>query len=392
MWLILSAVREAIEGAKLSSGSYTDEQISQYEARSRSDSSSSKNLKVSGGVASIQIHGALTNKPDFFSFMFAGGNPTYPDIISALNDAAGNDDVKEIELDIDSPGGTVAGLFEAIAAMQSVDKPITAKVSGMAASAAYALASQADTIVATSPAAMFGSIGIVVSSYNSENRVTLTSSKAPKKAPDASTKEGASAIVEELDALHELFVEAIATGRGTEEKNVNKNFGQGGTLLAKEALKRGMIDKLEGSISASKSSSAKHKATAQSGGNNGEKTMDLNELKSKYPALYSEVVTQERERATAHLIMGEASGCMDTAIKAVREGSEMTALISAEYNAANMKRLALSYRSDENTDTGTPGGDTGGEGEEADAKDVKASGDIFSSAAEFLNVDIGGVQ
>ena len=50
-----------------------------------------------------------------------------------------------------------------------------------------------------------------------------------------------------VDGLDELFAEAIADGRGTTIEKVNADFGQGATLLADEAVKRGMIDSIAGS-------------------------------------------------------------------------------------------------------------------------------------------------
>jgi len=65
-------------------------------------------------------------------------------------------------LDIDSPGGTVAGTPELAAAVASLNdsKPVYAFSSGMMASAAYWIASQARAVYAT-PSAQVGSIGVV---------------------------------------------------------------------------------------------------------------------------------------------------------------------------------------------------------------------------------------
>jgi ClpP class serine protease len=65
-------------------------------------------------------------------------------------------------LDIDSPGGTVAGTPELAAAVSALDqkKPVYAFSSGLMASAAYWIASQARAIYAT-PSAQVGSIGVV---------------------------------------------------------------------------------------------------------------------------------------------------------------------------------------------------------------------------------------
>ena len=104
-------------------------------------------------------------------------------------------------------------------------------------------------------------------------------------------------LVEELDALHDLFVEAIADGRSTSIDDVNANFGRGSTLLADEALKRGMIDAIE---PVGLQSVKTTKRAASSGGNKEAKSMDIITLQASHPALYAEVielgVKKERDR------------------------------------------------------------------------------------------------
>ena len=62
-------------------------------------------------------------------------------------------------LSIDSPGGTVAGLFETLAALDATGKSIRVR-SSAAHSAAYAIAAVAGPIEAVTPVSMFGSIGV----------------------------------------------------------------------------------------------------------------------------------------------------------------------------------------------------------------------------------------
>ena len=84
------------------------------------------------------------------------------EIHAALRDAAGRADVRAVFLDIDSPGGTVAGTPELAAAVATLNdqKPVYAFSSGLMCSAAYWIASQARAIYAT-PSARVGSIGVV---------------------------------------------------------------------------------------------------------------------------------------------------------------------------------------------------------------------------------------
>lgn len=83
-----------------------------------------------------------------------------------------------------------------------------------------------------------------------------------------------------------------------------------------------------------------------------EKTMDLKMLEKEHPEIYAQAVevgvTQERERVSAHLTLGEASGDMALAITSINEGAEMSATLNAKYMAAHMKNREIQNRISEN--------------------------------------------
>jgi ClpP class serine protease len=352
MWLLEAAVRQAIEQAQKAGFMPSAEQQQQFEASrySAEQSIGSRILTQAGSSAEVSIKGVITKTPSFMAMLFGGGNTTYPEIIAALAEADRDDSVEDITLAIDSPGGHFDGLFDTLAAIQSTSKPVKAVISNLGASAAYAIASQADEIVASNRAARIGSVGVVATFYNDENEISITSTNAPKKRPDITTEEGKAMVREELDAMHEIFVDAIADGRSATVEKVNAEFGQGATLLAGEALKRGMIDAIaEPTLKAVKNTKS---TTARSGGNQPEAGyMDLKTLKAQHPDVYAAAVQegtdQERDRVTAHLIMGEKSGAMETASKAIKDGEAMTSTLQATYLTAGMNRSDVSTRQEE---------------------------------------------
>jgi signal peptide peptidase SppA len=118
-------------------------------------------LSIDDGIGVVAIEGPILRKPDIFASIFFGATSS-DEIAGALREAAGRDDIKAVFLDIDSPGGTVAGTPELAAAVKSLNerKPVYAFSSGVMASAAYWIASQARAIYAT-PSAQVGSIGVV---------------------------------------------------------------------------------------------------------------------------------------------------------------------------------------------------------------------------------------
>lgn len=200
-------------------------------------------MRTAADVAHIEITGVLTPRPDLLAMLFGGGNTTYEAIQGALKSAAQDPTVKRVVMHIDSPGGTIAGLFETLQAIESFSKPITV-VASQATSAAYAIAAAAGPITAATPAASFGSIGVATSLVTNEKIVDLANRESPGKRPDVTTPEGRAVVQDNLDAVFELFVEAIAKGRGVASTDVVQNFGRGRTVLAREAMRAGMIDRI----------------------------------------------------------------------------------------------------------------------------------------------------
>lgn len=369
MWLLEANTLNTILQAEKSGFSPSAEQLTAFRGEA-SEEGGSRIMSVAGDTADISIKGVLTNTPDFMAMIFGGGNTTYSDIISAIASAEQNEAIKNIVLSVDSPGGQVSGLFNAVNAIASAKKPVKAVVATQAASAAFALVAQADEIVAVNEASIVGSVGTLIGREINDSEVIITSTKAPKKAPDLTTEEGKSVIRDSLlDPMHDIFVSSIAKGRGITIEKVNSDFGEGAMVLAGDAIKRGMMDSIVGSIpQAATGASASAiesggpaapvdkivKTNATNGENKEEGSMDINELKTQHPATFAAAVQmgaeQERDRVSAHLTMGEASGDMATATAAIADGSEMTALLNAKYMAAGMKKSEQTARVEDNPD------------------------------------------
>jgi ClpP class serine protease len=342
MWLIDQKAYEILDFAKKNYKISSDLQDN-FE---KTISLSSKEIDyVVNNEANIHVKGVITKEPNIIASLFGGGNVTYPDIIKAVNAADKDDSIESINLYIDSPGGHFDGLFDALEAIRKTKKPVKAIIHNLGASAAYAIASQADEIVAYNHAARVGSIGVALTVGVQDNEFTFTSTNAPRKRPDVKTEDGKKTIIDELDALHEIFVDAIAEGRGISSGKINAEFGKGAILLAEEALKRGMIDKIQNT------SSNDYKRSFNKNKQPEIRKMDLETMKTEHSALFAQVVQigvqQERDRVCAHLTMGGASGDMDTAVSAIKDGSDMTASLQATYLAAGMNKRDLSNREDD---------------------------------------------
>lgn len=213
--------------------------------------------RVAGSVCEIPVVGVLTKSRDRLAWILGMGNTTYSDIRNALAQAESDPSIKSIVLRVDSPGGMVDGLFEAIDAIAACTKPVVA-VCDLAASAAYGLASAAKRIEASNRASSFGSVGVAMSFsfWNAETIIDLTNTDSPDKRPDVRTEAGKAVVRKELDAIAALFMDAIARGRGTTAAAVKSGFGRGAMLLASAAKQAGMIDSVRGGSAASRSQSS----------------------------------------------------------------------------------------------------------------------------------------
>jgi ClpP class serine protease len=399
MWLLANAIKQRIEQA-FKSGFVPDAKQQLEFETSRAESfraDSSRIMVTAGNVAEIVVEGMITAKPSFMAMLFGGGNTTFPEIISALAEADMDPNVTEAILKIDSPGSTVAGLFETLAAIDAFSKPLRAVVT-RAESGAFALAAKAGRIEATSRASMVGSVGVVVDARLDPDVISITSTDAPDKRPDLTTEEGRATVRAQLDEVHQLFAEALAEGRGTTVERVNAEFGRGTSFFADQALRRGMIDSIAARPALKVVGGTDSTSTASSGGDQQETgPMDLNTLKAEHPAVYAAAVGEgrtegietgtaaERDRVSAFLAAGEMSGDMKTAVDAIKSGEAMTQTHQMTF------MMAAANRSDTNNRQSDSDGADAGDGAGADDESAAqaAAGDaIIGAAAAACNVEM----
>jgi len=148
-----------------------------------------------------------------------------------------------VVLQVDSPGGYVAGVREtrrAIAQAQASGIYIVAYVSGMACSAAYWIASAADEVV-LSPLAQVGSVGVVVTlAQTDDDVIEVVSSQTPRKRQNVGDGDYMAALQQRVDKLAAVMLDDIATDRGVDASAL----GDGSTYAADEAVARGMADRI----------------------------------------------------------------------------------------------------------------------------------------------------
>jgi signal peptide peptidase SppA len=208
--------------------------------------------RTSEGIAVITITGSLINRGAWIGS--DSGETSYEGIKHQVAVAAADPKTRAILLDIESPGGEAIGAFEAADAVRAAAKlkPVTAVVNGMAASAAYALASAATKIV-TTPTGLAGSIGVVMmhadySRFLDAKGVTPTLIFAGAHKVDGNPFEPLAEGVRqdlqaEVDNFYGLFVKTVAAGRkGLSPAAIRGTEAR--TFLGKDAIDRGLADSL----------------------------------------------------------------------------------------------------------------------------------------------------
>jgi signal peptide peptidase SppA len=180
----------------------------------------------------------------------------YAAIRANVRRALADPSVKTVDLVVDSPGGSVLGLPETAGVIHAANrvKPVRAFVTGIAASAAYWLASQASTITLT-PSGEVGSIGVLdlhadITGALSNAGVKLTAVTAGEhkveRAPFTPLSDSAKAHMQgAVDAWYGDFLAAIRRGRGTRASSTG-NFGGGRMLSSRDALSAGLVDFIGG--------------------------------------------------------------------------------------------------------------------------------------------------
>jgi signal peptide peptidase SppA len=201
----------------------------------------------SRGVATIRIHGPMMKGDSKY-----GGVSTVR-ARRALRAAATDSNVRGIMLDIDSPGGHVAGTEELSRDVSAAarKKPVHAHIDDMGASAALWVASQASRISANSTASV-GSIGVFAVLYDESERmdaegvkvhVISTGEHKGAGAPGAPITDAQLADFQaHVDGINNHFRAAMTTGRAHDDRFDIDAVSDGRTFLASDARALGIID------------------------------------------------------------------------------------------------------------------------------------------------------
>ncbi|HXG56684.1 MAG TPA: S49 family peptidase [Vicinamibacterales bacterium] len=208
---------------------------------------------AAGAVAVIPMYGVLAPRANLLTE--TSGMTSYDVLAAQVREMVKTDSIKTIVLDVDSPGGSVAGATELVREIIAAraKKPIVAVAQYTMASAAYWVASAATEIVAA-PSAQIGSIGVftihedlskaleaegITRTYITAGKYKVDSNETQPLAGDAKAR-----LQRMCDDSLALFHADIAKGRGVAIDKVRADFGEGAVLSASEALSAGMVDRI----------------------------------------------------------------------------------------------------------------------------------------------------
>lgn len=208
-----------------------------------------RETQMMGTIAVLPLYGVIAPRANVMNQI--SGGTSIEQFRETFNSFIENRDVDGLVLDIDSPGGSVIGVQEMAAEIRAArgTKPIIAVANNMAASAAYALASQATEVWGT-PSSMTGAIGVyMVHSDMSRalemrgiTETVISAGKYKAEGMGPLSDEAREAIQRRVDAFYAAFVNDVARGRRTSPDAVREGYGQGRALTSNDAMQAGLID------------------------------------------------------------------------------------------------------------------------------------------------------
>jgi len=199
-------------------------------------------------IAIVPIEGTITFGDD--TGLISTRNANARTIVSFIEKAESDSNIKGIILEINSPGGTVVASEEIAKAVKKTKKPTIAVIKEIGTSGAYWVASAADSIVAD-PMSITGSIGVTSSylefsglmekygvGYEEIKTGEFKDTGSPYRKLNSKEK---SVLQNKINLVHDFFVDEIAKNRNLKKEDVEK-LANGMFYLGLEAKENGLVD------------------------------------------------------------------------------------------------------------------------------------------------------
>jgi signal peptide peptidase SppA len=253
-WLILpDSLNTIIEivNSKLNGDAFSDEEIRMRLAAADQEAKDNPRIQVGGGVGIISLHGPVFPRANLMTAI--SGATSLETFQSDFQELLANSDVKQIVMDINSPGGASDLVHETGMMIRAAreQKPVYAVANTVAGSAALWLLSQATEAYAT-PSGKVGSLGVYTVHEDTSaqdaaegRKITIVSSGEYKTAlsPHEPLSEQARQYMQEsVDELKTEFVNEVALGRNLSSEYVDEHFGNAKLFSPKKAHEIKMVD------------------------------------------------------------------------------------------------------------------------------------------------------
>lgn len=211
---------------------------------------------LGGGIAVLGLYGLISQRASMVDGMSGSGGTSVEKFTQGFREAMADDTVGGIIIDIDSPGGSVAGiqdLWDEIMGARGV-KPVYGLVNSLCASAAYWIGSACAQIYSVQ-GSQVGSIGVYTQHVDASEAMKMeglnaTYISAGKYKVEGNqygpmSAEGLAFTQSQIDAYYTMFTGAVAKGRGAPIGQVRDGMGQGRCLMAADGLAAGMVDGID---------------------------------------------------------------------------------------------------------------------------------------------------
>jgi len=232
----------------------SDRQIENDFAADAQAASGGKPIRgVKGKVGIIPVHGPLQQRMTV-ELLKSGGTST-EEVGVALDALLADKSIEAIVLNVDSPGGSSWGTQELADKVYAVrgQKPIYTSVDSLMASAAAWIGTAADSVSIT-PSGDAGSIGVYTWHVDESKaledagvKVTLVHAgkyKVEGNPFEPLSEEGAAHFQETVNDIYSAFVGGMKRNRNVTAAHVEKNFGQGRLLSARQSVDVGLADRV----------------------------------------------------------------------------------------------------------------------------------------------------
>ncbi len=224
----------------------------------KGNNSAEKAVPSPDRVAVINIEGTIVSGGDVQDTLFQQSTGvTSGSIMRQIRDAAEDDSVKALLLNINSGGGSATAAEEIGRELkrfkETTNKPIVATMSDMGASAAYWIAACSSDKIYANSTTLTGSIGVYMPYMNTQElfkKIGIKTDKI-KSGPykdilsnDRPMTEAEKILLQNMvNEIYNEFITVVVTGRKMDEAHV-RNLADGRIYTGSQAKNLGLVDEL----------------------------------------------------------------------------------------------------------------------------------------------------